>query len=82
MDPLAVMDEKLGSFDTWPLSILTDMFYEETKVNVSRRVAGFLYGNAVSVKDAAKLYKATQTAWRNVSVTHIRVVYAMGQVCS
>ena len=47
------------------------MFYEEPKVSVSRRVAAYLYGNGVSVRDAAKLYKASQAAWRNVSETHM-----------
>jgi len=38
---------------------------------VSRRVGAFLYGNGVSVRDAEKLYKASQAAWRNVSETHM-----------
>jgi hypothetical protein len=82
MDPLAVAEETLGSVDTWPSSVLTDMFYEEPKVSVSRRVAVFLHGNGVSAKDAAKLYKASQAAWRNVSETYVRVVYAVVQVPS
>jgi hypothetical protein len=71
MDPLAVVEDKLGSVDMWPSSVTTDMFYKEPKVRVSRRVAAFLYGNGVSVRDAAKLYKASQTAWRNVSKKHM-----------
>ena len=58
------------------------MFYEEPKVSVSRRVAAFLRGNGVNVRDAAKLYKASQAAWRNVSETYVRVVYAVVQVPS
>ena len=77
MDPLAAVEEKLGSVDSWPSSVLTDMFYEEPKVSVSRRVAAYLYGNGISVSDAAKLYKTSQAAWRNVSETHVRVVYAV-----
>jgi len=68
MDPLAVVEEKVGSVDTWPSSVLTDMFYEEPKDNVSRRVAAFLHGNAVNVKETAKLYKASQTACSGPSV--------------
>ena len=71
MDTLAVVEVKLGSVDRWPSSVLTDMFYEEPKVRVSRRVASFLYGNGVSGRDAAKLYKASRAAWRNVSETHM-----------
>ena len=71
MDPLVVVKEKLGSVDTWPSSVLTDMFYEEPKISVRRRVAAILHGNGVSVKEAAKLYKASPAAWRNVSATHM-----------
>jgi hypothetical protein len=75
------MEEKLGSVGTWPSSVLTDMFCKEPTVSVRNRVAVFLHGNGVSVKDGAKLYKASQAAWRNASETHVRVVYAVGQVC-
>jgi hypothetical protein len=78
MDPLAAVEEKLGSVDSWPSSVLTDMFQEKSKVSVSRMVAACLYGNGVSVRDAAKLYKTSQASWRNVSETHVRVVYAGG----
>ena len=72
MNPLALVAEKLGSVDRWSSSVITDMFYEEPKVNVSRRVAAFMYGNAVSVRDAANLYKASQTAWSNVPETQFQ----------
>ena len=49
MDPLAVVEEKLDSVDPWPSSVLTDMFYKEPKVSVSRRVAAFLHGNAATL---------------------------------
>ena len=71
MDPVAVVEEKLGSVDSWPSSALTDMFYEEPKVRVNMMVAVFLYGNVVSVSDAANFYKASQAAWTNVSETHM-----------
>ena len=60
MDPLAVVEEKLGSVDRWPSCVLTDMFYEESKVRFSRRVAAFLYENGV--RDDAKLYMASRPA--------------------
>ena len=60
----------MGSVDIWPSSVLTDIFYEEHKVRASRRVASFMYGNIVSVRDVAKIYKASQAAWMNVSKTH------------
>ena len=78
MDPLAVVEEKLDSVDPWPSSVLTDMFYKEPKVSISRTVTTFLYGNGVSVRDAAKFYKESQAAWRNISETQVRVIYAVG----
>ena len=61
------MEEKLGSVDTWPSSVLTDKFYEEPEVSDSRRVTAFLHGKIFNVRDAAKLYKVSQAAWRGVS---------------
>ena len=78
MYPLAVVEEKLCTFDRWPSSVLTDMFYKESKVSVSRRVDAFLYVNGVSVRDAAKLYKASQAAWRNVLETQCAVGICSG----
>jgi len=75
MDSLAVVEEELGTVDTWPSSVLTDMFCKEPAVSVSRRVAAFLHGNGISAKDAAKLYKVCQAAWINVSETHMYVWY-------
>jgi len=54
------VEEKLGSVDRWPSCVLTDMFYEESKVRFSRRVAAFLYENGV--RDDAKLYMASRPA--------------------
>ena len=81
MDPLAVVEEKLGSVDSWPSSVLTDMFYEEPKVSVSWRAAEFMYGKGVSVRDATKLYKASQGAWRNVLETHVYGCYKQWDKC-
>ena len=78
MDPLAVVEEELCSVDTWSSSVLIDMFCKEPTVSVSKRVAAFLHGKGISAKDAAKLYWACQAAWRNVSETRVRVVYAVG----
>ena len=57
------------------------MFYEEPKVSVTMRVAAFMYGNGVSVSDAAKLYKACQAAWRKVSETHMYGWYMQWAKC-
>ena len=48
MDPLAVVEGELGSVDTWPSSLLSDMFCKEP--SVGRRVASFLHGKGISAK--------------------------------
>jgi len=55
MDSRAVVEEQLGSVDSWPTTAITDIFYEQPKVSVSRRVAAFMYGNGVSASEAANL---------------------------
>ena len=55
---------------SWAASIL-GKFCKEPTVSDSRRVAAFLHGNGISAKDAAKLYKACQAAWRNISEIHM-----------
>ena len=52
MDPLAVVESYVGEVERWPSQVLTDMFLEEPKVRVIRRVAAFMYGNYVTVSDA------------------------------
>jgi hypothetical protein len=52
MDPLAVVESYVGEVERWPSRVLTDMFLEEPKVRVIRRVAAFMYGNYVTVSDA------------------------------
>ena len=64
MESLVVVEEQLGSVESWPTSVIMDMFHEEPKISVSRRVAAFMYVNGVSLSDAARLYKACQAAWR------------------
>jgi len=48
MDPLAVVEKKLGRVDSWPSSVIMDMFCEDSKVRISR-IAAFMYGNGVRV---------------------------------
>ena len=45
MDPLTVMESYLGSVERWPSSGLVDMFAEESKAAVIKRVVAFMYGN-------------------------------------
>ena len=70
MDSLAVVEA--GSVDRWLSSVLKDMFYEDPKVRVSRRVVAILYGD--SVRDDVTSYMA---AWRT-SRRHT----CMGGMCS
>jgi hypothetical protein len=77
MDPLSVVEEELGSIESWPTSFITDMFYGEVKVSVKSRVAAFMYGNGVNVSDLVKLYKTFNREWRDVAETRIYGSYFM-----
>jgi len=57
-DLLAVVEAHLGSVERWPSAVLMDMFFEELKADVIKRVASFMYGNCVSVSDAMDCYNA------------------------
>ena len=70
MDPLVVVEEQLGSIETWPTSVITDMFTEEPTAGLSRRVAEFMYDNCVSVSDAVRCYRAVNNEWRAVAKAH------------
>jgi hypothetical protein len=48
MDPLAVVESYVGDVERWPSHLLTDMFLEEPKARVIRRVAEFMYGKYVT----------------------------------
>ena len=78
MDPLAVVEEKLGSFDSWPSSVLTDMFYEEPKFSVSRRVAAYLYGNGMIARGTLRSCTRRLRQRGGTSQRHI----CMGGICS
>ena len=40
-----------------------------------------MYGNSVSVRDAAELYKASKAVWRNVTETHVYGWYIQWAKC-
>ena len=58
MDPLAVVESYVGEVERWSSQVLTDIFLEESKARVIRRVAGFMYGNYVTVSDAVLCYNS------------------------
>jgi len=45
-DSLAVVEALLGSIERWPYAVLMDVFLEETKADVIKRVAAFMNGTA------------------------------------
>ena len=59
MDLLAVVEEQLGSIETWPTRALTNLFNREPAVSVTRRVAAFLYGSGFKLSEAVNFYKAS-----------------------
>jgi len=71
MFPLALVEEQLGSIESWPSRVIMDMFDCEPTVLVSRRVAEFLYANGVNESDAVKLYRSSNQVFKTIAETHI-----------
>jgi hypothetical protein len=57
-DPLAVVESYLGSIERGPSSLIMDMFVDEPKAAVIKRVAALMYGNYVTVSDAVDCYNS------------------------
>ena len=51
MDPLAAVEAQLGIVDIWPSYVLRDMFLWEPNSRVMKKVAAFMYGNSVRLRD-------------------------------
>ena len=47
MDPLAVVEAKLGIVDIWPSYVLRDMVLWDPNSRVTKKVAAFMYENGV-----------------------------------
>ena len=80
MGPLAAVKEQLGSVDSCPTRVITDMRHEEPNIRFSSRLGAFMYGNGVSVSDAAKLYTtchATNVRLSSLRDSYVCMVYAV-----
>jgi hypothetical protein len=58
MDPLSVVEERVGAVESWPTYIILHMFVEEPNARTVRNVAGFMYGNQVPVEHAVNCFDA------------------------
>jgi hypothetical protein len=71
MDPLAVVEQQLGSVDIWPSGVLTVMFSgDEPNLRASRRLVAFMYGKGVGASDTVMLFMAcqgTNDRWRKMA---------------
>jgi hypothetical protein len=58
MDPLSLVEERVGAVETWPSYIIWHMFVDEPDASTVKNLAGFLYGNEVPLQDAVKCVNA------------------------
>ena len=65
MHPLAVVEARLGSVDSWPSYVLRYMFLLEPDSRVTK-VAAFIYGNNVRRSDAVTCYNELTCCIRDV----------------
>jgi hypothetical protein len=54
MDPLSVVEERVGVVETWQTYIIRHVFVDEPDARTVKTMAGFFYGNEVSLHDAVK----------------------------
>jgi hypothetical protein len=54
MDPLSVVEKRVGAVETWPTYIIRHVFEDEPDGRTVKNMAGFFYGNEVSLQDAVK----------------------------
>jgi len=57
-DPLSIVENRLGSVQTWPTYVITYMFAEDPTMPSVRMVAAFMYGNNVPLREAIECYQA------------------------
>jgi len=75
MDPLAVVEAKLGSVDSWPSYVLRYMFLLKANSHVMKKAAAFMYGNNVGLSDAVACYNACNGRHQSSVETVLRVWY-------
>jgi len=56
MDPLKVVEDILGNVESWPTYIIYNMFVVEPNTISVKKVAAFMYGNAVTVINAINCF--------------------------
>jgi hypothetical protein len=63
MDPLSLVEERVGAVETWLSYIILHMFMDEPNARTVKSLAGFLYGNEVDLDTASKCVNA----WNGVN---------------
>jgi hypothetical protein len=58
MDPLSLVEERVGAVESWPAYVILHVFVDEPNARTLRNVAAFLYGNEVPVERAAYCFNA------------------------
>ena len=58
MDPLKTVEDILGDVESWPTYIVFNLFVVETNTISVKKVAAFMYGNAVLVISTINCFNA------------------------
>jgi len=93
MDPLSAVEHILGHVETWPSSIIIDLFITKPCTLSAIHVAAFMYGNNIPVEKAVDCFvacvginsyyvscavKDLYTTWDNLpSKTHLAQYFSM-----
>jgi hypothetical protein len=58
MDPLSLIEERVGDVESWPTYIIRHMFVDEPNARTVKNFATFVFGNDVPVEVAVNCFNA------------------------
>ena len=58
MNPLLIVEHRLGTTETWPLYIIRFLFLNCPKPQIIKKITAFFYGNGISLSLAIRLIKS------------------------
>jgi hypothetical protein len=82
MDPLSLVEERVGAIETWPSYIIRHKFMDEPNARKVKNLAGFLYGNEVDLESATKCVNACNGAKRGYVSREMHAWYYTWQMNS
>jgi hypothetical protein len=75
MDPLRLVEERIGAVESWPTCIILHVFVNEPNACTLKNVAVFMYGNEVPVEHAVKCFNACNGLKRSYLVEKMQEWY-------